>query len=252
MKELPYLIKIGLSEGSEHYEQAIPTYYPDQMLWGDAVNFMLDDHLYEMHVSLNQAMGADIGPGRISGHVVNDNKSLSAELRNDYHDVPVILSDENHIPLEWTSTDVNGAFVFNNLAMGTYYLDADAIGVFSLTEKVILTDDINAIDTVHIGMYATAPLAIEETDHSPLNILSAYPNPAYNEINISLVAEHEMMLELSILNMTGQAVSSLRKPVNKGTNTIQLNTEKLSSGIYLISLKWDGQRHVASKKFVKK
>jgi len=251
MMEMDYMIRIGLSPGSVHYKDFVPSYFPGSMSWQDADVFMLNDNLFEMNTNLLQAYHLEVGPGMISGRVVSGNRN-GVEAHASFHDVPVILTDLASTPLEWTTTDEYGSFEFRNIALGSYLIHADVAGIWSQPESVALNESFPTNDSVLIKMYYTAPFAITEPLHNVLEFYSLYPNPVSNNFTFQLSAEQEMFFQFDIINLTGQRIKSDRQFASKGINTYKINTEGLPAGIYLINVTGEGQRGLLSKKFVKK
>jgi hypothetical protein len=69
-------------------------------------------------------------------------------------------------------------------------------------------------------------------------VSNVYPNPAKGAAFISVNALYNQSpISIKLINALGSVVSSEDKVLNKGKNTIDLNTESLKSGIYFVSLK---------------
>jgi hypothetical protein len=64
-----------------------------------------------------------------------------------------------------------------------------------------------------------------------------YPNPAKNLVNIDFQETLNSNLEVSILNVQGQILKTVE--FENVLSQVQLNTENLASGIYLISMRMD-------------
>lgn len=251
MMEMDYMVRICLSPGSEHYNEFTPSYFPGVMRWQEADAFILFDDMYEMNTSLMEAYGADPGQGRISGRVLSGSKH-GFDSHASFHDVPVILTDESSTPLEWTTTNEYGQFVFNSIALGSYLLYADVAGIYSQPELVVLNEGYPINDTVRIKMYeGSSPFTVEEQNESPINLAALYPNPVINKVTLKLTAEKPLLLTLNVLNMTGQVIYRDSRLVTQGSNNIEVPAENMPAGIYMISLRWDGQKQLVSKKFIK-
>jgi hypothetical protein len=87
-------------------------------------------------------------------------------------------------------------------------------------------------------------------DENSANLNSMiYPNPADGILNIKLQSETQTAVSVSILDNTGKEVLSSNTDFN-GTETMSLNIENLSAGIYSVRLA--SETGVVTKKFVKK
>ena len=81
--------------------------------------------------------------------------------------------------------------------------------------------------------------------------VKVYPNPLNNLLNVSYTLPISGKVLLEIYDYTGKLL--IRKDMgslNKGNHIDQLNTTKLSSGIYVLTIK--GEQSSISKKIIKK
>lgn len=81
-------------------------------------------------------------------------------------------------------------------------------------------------------------------------VLSTYPNPAVNEVNVEIPASTDRTVQVVVTNYSGQVVyrADMALTPNK-SNNLKINTGSLSSGNYIINLQ--GLTLKASSKFVK-
>ena len=87
-------------------------------------------------------------------------------------------------------------------------------------------------------------------DENSANLNSMiYPNPADGILNIKLQSETQTAVSVSIIDNTGKEVLSSNTDFN-GTETMSLNIENLSAGIYSVRLA--SETGVVTTKFVKK
>lgn len=79
-----------------------------------------------------------------------------------------------------------------------------------------------------------------------LEILSVYPNPARNFVNVALYSEMGAEpFELNILDINGRVLRTETLPVNgAGITEHRVDINDLTSGIYLVSLKGNGMNGV--------
>ena len=251
MMEMQYVLKISLTPGSEHYQEFIPSYFPGSMLWEQAEILSLNENMFEKNTHLISVSGVEAGIGRISGRIISEQKQQN-EIYRSFYDIPVILTSEDKIPLKWTSTDEYGQFEFSDIALGIYYLYADVSGIYSFPEMVMLNEEYSVNDTVYIKMYDHSTIGINDHGQDAVNIPALYPNPVSDKLNLLINTDRARMIQLNILNMTGQIIYSQEQPVSKGRNTIHIPAADMPAGIYIITLKWDGQSRPISKKFIKK
>jgi PKD repeat protein len=235
MMELQYVIKVGLTEGSAHYEEVVPSYYPTMMLWTDASSLMLDDDEFEAHISLMQISELSPGPGSIKGRIMHDSR-WDLAVAQGFVDVPVILTDMGSQPLKWTRASSNGTFSLSGIPYGSYKVYADLTGMYSQPETVILSDGTPFADSVFIEMSPEPLLGISEPDQPSFNILSLYPNPAKDIIKLDISAEEGNALNVMVYNQLGQQLNSESHMLYKGNNTLDINISDLPEGIYFVRL----------------
>ena len=72
--------------------------------------------------------------------------------------------------------------------------------------------------------------------------MSLYPNPVSQMATLSFGSATASGYSLRVTNTLGQVVYSSEGKASEGANAIELNLEKLSSGLYIVQLVQDGQR----------
>jgi hypothetical protein len=69
-----------------------------------------------------------------------------------------------------------------------------------------------------------------------LNSFGIYPNPTDNELNVQFnLSQPEIML-FEIMDLTGKKIEKQVIKANSGENLVILNTNNLSSGLYLLNV----------------
>lgn len=69
--------------------------------------------------------------------------------------------------------------------------------------------------------------------------LKIYPNPFNQEININLFSNSESNSTWQLIDVSGRVVYSNSMQLNEGFNNINISTERLSKGIYMLMVKTD-------------
>jgi hypothetical protein len=83
--------------------------------------------------------------------------------------------------------------------------------------------------------------AVDGENEEP-EALSLYPNPASQMATLNFSSAKEADYQIRVINALGQSVYSSEGKASEGANNIELNLEKLSSGLYIVQLVQDGQR----------
>ncbi|MES2702186.1 MAG: T9SS type A sorting domain-containing protein [Bacteroidota bacterium] len=100
--------------------------------------------------------------------------------------------------------------------------------------------DTGTISYTTVGIASIAIPALE---------ISLYPNPAQNNITVTINTETAVAATISIVNMAGQSYNTALKYLNRGVNAYALNIAHLPSGVYLLSITTGEQ--TVFKKWVK-
>lgn len=101
------------------------------------------------------------------------------------------------------------------------------------------------------GLYildASVALGINQQFNSQNNI-NIYPNPAADNIFVTLNTISKQAVRVEIVDVTGKNVLNESAVLNSGNNTLMLNIENFSNGIYF--LKVNGKDFNFSQKFAK-
>ena len=80
--------------------------------------------------------------------------------------------------------------------------------------------------------------AVEEV----VETMSLYPNPASQMATLNFSSAKEGDYQIRVINALGQSVYSSEGKASEGTNAVEMNLEKLSSGLYIVQLVQDGSK----------
>jgi hypothetical protein len=73
-------------------------------------------------------------------------------------------------------------------------------------------------------------------DKQGSNVLSIFPNPAYEVSNLDIKAAEDMEIQLTVFSSTGQILMSQKTALKKGNNIITLDIANLSPGMYHVNI----------------
>ena len=79
-------------------------------------------------------------------------------------------------------------------------------------------------------------LAIGIEEFASVGTLNFFPNPANDQINVSLDLIQSENIRFEIVNSLGQVVLAENRDLAAGASTIRLNTENLSEGVYFLTV----------------
>lgn len=87
----------------------------------------------------------------------------------------------------------------------------------------------------YVRIYQPSPTSVE-SDFSDQQVVSVYPNPVQNELNLDLPSAFSGMVAVEILHPDGRRVESRTLQVSHGEAQLE-NLGKLPSGVYFLKLK---------------
>lgn len=211
-------------------ENYLPTYYGDVLDWQSATLVVLGQPVNPYNINVIAAGNIESGNGNINGQV-NTGGLKSTSLDQ----VTMLLMDSEGTAIAYYKLEAEGDFTFPQLGFGTYYLRAEIAGVTSDLVTVILTDE-NPTATVNMTFTGNRVLGIKD-ETSKVTSWSLYPNPAVDNLTVSLDMKEYTQAELSIYSFSGQKSWSATKTLNTGTNRMVIPEASLKPGIYHLRIK---------------
>ncbi len=173
-------------------------------------------------------------------------KNIKVSLTNlpvDY-DVKFYKSNGTLLYTSQNTGTTNEIFTYNNAPVGTYYIKVYGYGsVYSATSCYTLT--------ANIGSSAFKSIDEANADVSTSEALSVYPNPAVNEATLEYNADNDGNVTVSLIDITGRAVSVNNFTAVKGLNTYKLNLDGAANGFYIVELN-TGNDVIVKKMFIDK
>ena len=244
-----YLVKAAATSGSQYYNGHIPTYFGNSPFWGFAQN---------VNVTANATVTVDVtliaannpgGPGFIGGDVTEGaNKTDPGDVLSG---MQVMIFNLSGDAIAYTYTDGNGEFGFSNLAYGTYQVYVEVLGAQTIPAVVTIGPDSPSEEGVHI--FASESListGIEEFDFDGA-ISEVYPNPVANQASIKLNLDAALMINVSVVDLTGRTISSQTISAVGGENTINVSADELKNGYYFLNIQDVDNNFSVTRKFMR-
>lgn len=247
--ESHYVLKIQLTEGSQHYADLFPTYYGNQLLWENAVPFYLQNDTFNMDVSLQQSSGSDNGNGLITGSVMIGNLVRTDMASHEHMEILLLTSSDQ--PVKYTYSDTDGDFGFEGLPLGTYKLLAESAGLYSVAQVITLTEAMPEVSNVVLSVYENNVFGIDEPILSDVQIGDVFPNPFNNEIHFEIHSEEPQSLYVTVSNIFGQRLYNQLVNFSGNKELLKVETQHLSDGIYIITVSTSNGLNIRSQKIIK-
>jgi len=211
----------------------VPTYYGDTTTWSQASTLNVSNMNSFMVIDLMENLSPGTGPGGIGGGVGGTLPRLASPLTGVWVQLLNAQQDRVHRSV---STNSQGAYSFNNLPYGTYYVRCEYPGEHSDRIRV----DLTASSPVQINhSFSSGPsgfsIATGMGDLSGLRRLLVYPNPVSDGRLRVACALGECSARWLIRDLSGRSVlSSVSSEVNE--SYIDLDVHVLAPGMY--TLEW--------------
>lgn len=163
---------------------------------------------------------------------------------NPYAPVADFTWTENNQVATFTNTSMNGNSYFWDFGGGNTSTATNPVHDFNWggNHTVMLVAINNGCyDTLWVDL---SIIGIDENDSFHGNV---YPNPFTNHLNIWLdLKENNQLLQIDVMNMLGEVVSNIYSgiPVSGNFNTVWTATENLSSGAYLLQIRYGNDKVV--------
>jgi PKD repeat protein len=231
-----YLIQAVPFDSSSY----LPTYFDDAIEWPWALPLFTAELDNPYNISLRETSTRAPGSGAITGQI-----SGGGMERSLVDMVNMLLMDSNYLSLGFRSVSASGQFGFDKLGFGKYYLKADLPGFNSYAIPLELTAEQPHVE-VSLGFIDNSILGVKEKD-AVVAVLTVYPNPAVDRLNISLNVTEKAEVIISLFNLTRQIVYQRNETFNQGQNTISIPVGDLPPGIYTVIVILDDGRSFTNK-----
>lgn len=233
-----YLVKAAPVPGTEAYGNYFPTYFGDEVFWDDAAVIEIysqDSSNFQKDIHLNKLSPITSGEGKVSGNI-----SYFDEMNNPIpmHNMEVILTDSAGNNVFFDFSDESGAYQFEELSWGKYFVKPDWLGQEMDAKEFILDEQNPVIDTVDIEVFDpdTTAQGIENLSAYIGELGDPYPNPGAGHTNFKILLKQYAEFTVSIYNQLGQEVYSRKYTHSQGQHTIRLNVGQLGNGFYSIQV----------------
>ncbi len=92
------------------------------------------------------------------------------------------------------------------------------------------------LEQVDIDGQITYSAIIDVVWGSDGSIVSIYPNPATDKLNVDLTSDKVSQLEVRLMDMSGRVVKSVMQQTDKGLTNVTLNLSDIASGVYNVQI----------------
>lgn len=170
-------------------------------------------------------------PGPIEGPIgaCNSNPSISIA----YYEIDPVFGAS-----DYTWTVPLGATIING--QGTNEITVDFLG--GTTGDVVVTaNNICGISIPRKLNVIVNGCRIGSMSSISIDAIRAFPNPAHDQISLSLTSGTDQAINIVILDVAGRKVQSFQKSCVVGSNVIEMPLANLEKGIYFIQIIMEGR-----------
>lgn len=234
-----YLIKANLTPNSPLYSQYLPTYYGDVLFWNQASQIGNSSSGVGYQINLIQGNNPG-GPGFVGG-LVSQGANKTQGPGDPMPGELVMLLNMNNTPLQYALTDDNGAFSFSNIALGTYKVYTEVLGLPTEPVIVNLTEETPSFDEVLVFVNSDGVVAGIVSEEKT-QLITFYPNPTQGELTVN--SEKIKISSVEVFNLLGVKLLATTNIENG------ISLEAFPRGTYLIKVQTE-QGNVSIKRILK-
>jgi len=224
-----YKVQISLPSSSVFYDDYAPTYFDNSVLWNnsESINLFSDMSLQNIHM---RSVLMQIGTNYLSGSVLNQ---ANGQLSN----IVVLLLNSSGDIIDYTYTDVNGNYSFDDVPQGNYYVYGDLAGFASYPANLNFNTNNDTLANVNFLIKGRTSIGIIEKEIEKENFdYVLFPNPISGiNLNILLQEIPNEKLFYKVYNTIGIEVQNGNLNGYSKKLKVTLNDD-LSKGIYFISI----------------
>jgi len=237
-----YKVHVVLPSSSQFFDDYAPTYYNNSVLWNGSQNIALFSDLSLQNIHMKE-LTLQYGTNYIEGSVQN-------QANGQLEGVIVFLINSQGEIIDFTYTNAQGEYSFDEVPVGNFYVYGDLTGFASYPAAVnfnTLNDSISNVNFLIKGRSSVGFIGKEILNEK--NDFKIYPNPITNNtLKIKFQKVVHSKVNFIIYNSLGIEVKN--GVLNKGNSNFQIELDNLTKGLYFINLFHENGKNIEVKKFV--
>ncbi|HLN52638.1 MAG TPA: alpha-amylase family glycosyl hydrolase [Lentimicrobium sp.] len=151
-----------------------------------------------------------------------------------------LIDDEMSVTLIGNFGVINGQIVpgFNQTGKWYNYFTGDSLNVISLTDKITLKPgEFRLYTSKRLTVPETGLAVPEQMVYTNVILKQVFPNPAKDEINISLDIPDKQNIRIVLTDLNGQELKTVfERNFVPGTHTVNVDISGIASGMYFLKL----------------
>ena len=235
-------IKVVLPESSDYDKLFAPTYFGDNLFWNTITPLNLNKDLALMNVNMKPII-QQFGSCFISGSIMKNNVPIN------YAGIQVLLLDASHNVHDYTFSDSQGHYQFEDVPIGNYLVYAEVTGLYALPAQIAFSSASDTLKNVNVHLSnKKTQVSIDQVLSKESRIdIKLFPNPVSEQLNIKVNGLHST-LKYQIVNSLGQLVG--QGIIAQNSKLMSINMNDIESGFYILRLYSNNGELLRSKKFI--
>jgi PKD repeat protein len=231
-----YLVKAALTPNSPDYHSFLPTYYGNSLFWNYAIPVILNQNRHGVDICLIAGNNPG-GPGFVGGYVQHGANKMGSFVGDAVVGVQVMLLDLDDNPVQYTFSDDDGRFAFDDVAYGTYKVYAEVLDKATIPYIVTIGPENLEKDNIVLLVESTQVVSgLDEKFNTTIRSLRIYPNPlsdvAFVELNLTGNSE----VKITVTDITGKMIVEEMLNGVSGEQIHRINISAQQAGIYLVRI----------------
>ncbi len=235
-----YVVGIKPLAASNFHQTHGPSYTGNTFYWNQASIINLNQSSVNTPINLTHLYKLN-GTNTLSGNVYYGNPGHNT---NPAAAIGLFILDQNGVPVDYQLTDINGYYLSKNLILQKYSVYTDLINHQIIPSTGHINENhpnLNGID-IYISNGLVSPYELTSIAEQ----IRIYPNPTNDLLSIELKDLPLKNASIQVYNLLGQIMLYFPNlsPEKASDHLIQINTNTLETGIYLIEIQLeDGRKH---------
>lgn len=223
-----YIVRAKRITGAQTGMDDAPTYHNASLYWAQAANIAHTGVTVTGKDIIIQSGTMTLGPGNISGTVIDASNNGVANLI-------VYLRDINNQLMKYTYTDANGSYSFNTLFVGVYSVYPELLNYVTTPISNIALTSSQSTQTGLAFVQTANEIKPKGTGVAGVNKTNfvIYPNPAKTVASIRW-ENTGGTADITITDLAGRIVTELKNVAMTGTTDV--NVSALQSGLYFVKI----------------
>ncbi len=220
----------------------IPTYHDSAFYWFNANVINHFSGTADVNKNIYMDYGTTTtGAGFIAGDVTTGaNRGTSTTYAVG---MIVFLTDGSNREIASTYTNSTGAYIFNNLPVGSYKVHPEAINYMTTDYDAITLSSAHPTLSAASFVQHTVSKTITPTRvavnnvNANANSIVAFPNPTSGKLNINWSVASSETATIVIADITGREVFKSNVELNAGNGYYSIDLSNINNGLYVMSVK---------------